>query len=67
MRPNLESSEDVTELLLNWKSGDDDEAAAKLMPLVYQELRRVARGYLHRERGDQPFRPQRSCMKRIYS
>jgi RNA polymerase sigma factor (TIGR02999 family) len=52
MRTKLESSEDVTELLLNWKSGDDDEAAAKLMPLVYQELRRVARGYLHRERGD---------------
>ena len=43
MPPDLESSEDVTELLLNWKSGDDEEAAAKLMPLVYQELRRVAR------------------------
>ena len=52
MSPNLESSEDVTELLLNWKSGHEDEAAAKLMPLVYQELRRVARGYLQRERGD---------------
>ena len=52
MSPNLESSEDVTELLLNWKSGHEDEAAAKLMPLVYQELRRVARSYLQRERGD---------------
>src|SRR4249920_636022 len=52
MPPNLESSEDVTELLLNWQSGNDEDAPAKLMPLVYQELRRVARGYLHRERGD---------------
>ena len=52
MRPNLESSEDVTELLLNWQSGDDEESAAKLMPLVYEELRRAARSYLQRERGD---------------
>ena len=46
MPPNLESSEDVTELLLNWQSGDDEDAPAKLMPLVYEELRRVARRYL---------------------
>ncbi len=43
MRANSESSEDVTELLLNWQSGDDEDAPAKLMPLVYEELRRVAR------------------------
>jgi RNA polymerase sigma factor (TIGR02999 family) len=52
MPPNLKSSEDVTELLLSWQSGDDKEAAAKLMPLVYEELRRVARTYLQRERSD---------------
>ena len=52
MRLNSESSEDVTALLLNWQSGDDEDAPAKLMPLVYEELRRVARGYLQRERGD---------------
>ncbi len=46
------TSEDVTALLLNWQSGDDEDAPAKLMPLVYDELRRVARAYLQRERED---------------
>ena len=50
MRVNSESSEDVTALLLNWQSGNDEDAPAKLMPLVYEELRRVARAYLQRER-----------------
>ena len=52
MRVNSESSEDVTALLLNWQSGSDEHVPAKLMPLVYEELRRVARAYLQRERGD---------------
>jgi RNA polymerase sigma factor (TIGR02999 family) len=43
---------DVTALLLKWKSGEDDEASEKLIPLVYEELRRVARAYLQRERKD---------------
>jgi RNA polymerase sigma factor (TIGR02999 family) len=46
------TSEDVTALLLNWQSGDDADAPAQLMPLVYDELRRVARAYLQRERAD---------------
>jgi RNA polymerase sigma factor (TIGR02999 family) len=46
------SSEDVTALLLNWQSGNDENAPAELMPLVYEELRRVARAYLQRERED---------------
>ena len=52
MRVNSESSEDVTALLLNWQSGSDEDVPAKLMPLVYEELRRLARNYLARERGD---------------
>lgn len=52
MRVNSEPSEDVTALLLNWQNGDDDDASARLMPLVYEELRRVARSYLRRERDD---------------
>jgi RNA polymerase sigma-70 factor, ECF subfamily len=52
MRMNSESSEDVTALLLNWQNGDDEDASARLMPLVYEELRRVARAYLQRERAD---------------
>lgn len=41
---------DVTQILQNWSS--DDDAAERLMPLVYQELRELARDYLRRERGD---------------
>ncbi len=44
------SSQDVTALLLRWQDGD--EVSAQLMPLVYEELRRVARAYLRRERKD---------------
>ena len=42
---------DVTRVLKSWRAGDS-EAAAQLMPLVYEELRRLARNYLRRERGD---------------
>jgi RNA polymerase sigma factor (TIGR02999 family) len=42
---------DVTQILRSWGEGDQD-AAARLMPLVYDELRRLARDYLRRERGD---------------
>lgn len=41
--------QDVTQLLHDWRSGDD-EALNKLMPLVYDELRRIAAAYLRRER-----------------
>jgi RNA polymerase sigma factor (TIGR02999 family) len=40
---------DVTELLIGWSEGDQ-EALSKLMPLVYDELRRLASRYLRRER-----------------
>ena len=43
--------DDVTQILKNWSDGDSD-APEKLMPLVYEELRRLARSYLARERGD---------------
>jgi RNA polymerase sigma-70 factor (ECF subfamily) len=44
-------SPDVTVLLLELTRGNQ-EAASKLMPLVYNELRRLARGYMRRERPD---------------
>ncbi|MEO6969666.1 MAG: sigma-70 family RNA polymerase sigma factor [Chthoniobacterales bacterium] len=50
MRVKPESPENVTKLLLDWQNGNDEDAPAKLMPLVYEELRRVARAYLQRER-----------------
>ena len=42
---------DITTLLKAWRHGDRD-AADRLAPLVYDQLRHVARGYLRRERGD---------------
>lgn len=39
----------VTELLVRWRAGDE-EALAKLVPLVYDELRLIARRQLRRER-----------------
>jgi RNA polymerase sigma factor (TIGR02999 family) len=39
----------VTELLEEWRSGDD-AALEELTPLVYEELRRVARRYMRSER-----------------
>ena len=39
----------VTELLRAWSDGDDG-ALERLMPLMEAELRRLARGYMGRER-----------------
>lgn len=46
-----EASSPVTELLVRWRGGDR-EALEQLMPLVYEELRRLAHRYLSRERTD---------------
>lgn len=50
------ASEDVTGLLRAWSRGDPD-AAERLVPLVYDELRRQAARYLRRERRDHTLRP----------
>jgi len=43
------SSQEVTRLLIAWSEGDQ-AALEKLIPLVYQELRRLAKRYLRQER-----------------
>lgn len=43
--------ENVTLLLSEVQNGDQ-EAASKLIPLLYDELRRLARNYMKRERAD---------------
>jgi RNA polymerase sigma factor (TIGR02999 family) len=43
------SSHEVTRLLVAWSDGDQ-AALEQLTPLVYRELRRLAKGYLRRER-----------------
>ena len=41
-------SQDITELLAAWSSGDQ-EAFERLVPLVYAELKRIARRHMFRE------------------
>ena len=43
--------QEATRLLIDWGQGDA-EAASRLMPLIYDELRQIARGYLQGERAD---------------
>ena len=45
----MTSAQNVTEMLNDWRNGDQ-EALDRLIPLVYDELRRQAAGYLRRER-----------------
>ncbi len=45
------SSSQVSKLLVNWRRGDQGAREA-LIPLVYNELRRLARLHLRRERPD---------------
>ena len=47
-----QSPADVTQLLVDWTNGDR-LAADRLLPLVYDELRRRAAAYFQRERPDQ--------------
>ncbi len=47
---------DATRLLQAWNEGEP-EALDQLMPLVYEELRGLARGYLRRERADHTLQP----------
>lgn len=47
----MATNQDVTQLLIKWKNGDKS-ALDQLVPLVYQELRTLARSYLRHERRD---------------
>ena len=51
-----ELSKQVSELLANWNNGDA-EAREALMPLVYNELRKLAASHLRRERSDHTLQP----------
>ena len=44
------SPKEITEILVAWSNGDE-AALEKLIPLVYQELHRLAHRYLGRERS----------------
>ena len=47
---------DITEILHSWSAGKP-EAREELFPLVYDELRRLARSYLRKERADHTLQP----------
>src|SRR5215471_14305304 len=47
---------EVTRLLLAWRRGDQ-EALERLIPLVYEELHRMAERYLRRERRGHTLQP----------
>lgn len=47
---------EVTRLLLEWREGDE-AALNDLMPLVYDELRQIARAHMQRERPDHTLQP----------
>ena len=47
-KPPLPNQHEITELLEQW-SGGNQTALDKLYPLVYEELRRLARSYMKRE------------------
>jgi RNA polymerase sigma factor (TIGR02999 family) len=49
-------AEEITQLLIRWSRGDQ-EALGQLMPLVYDEMRRLARGYLNRQGGSPILQP----------
>ena len=48
--------ESVTQLLLEWSDGDK-AALDELLPLVYDELHRLAHAYLRRERANHTLQP----------
>jgi RNA polymerase sigma-70 factor, ECF subfamily len=49
-----DTSHQITLLLLDWSKGDE-YAVEQLMPLVYEELRRMARSYMRRQPSGHTF------------
>ena len=48
--------EDITSILIRWGEGDR-EALDRLIPMVYDELHRIAERYFRRERSDNTLQP----------
>lgn len=56
VRDGRTATHDVTRLLVEWREGRQ-EALDALLPLVYEELRRIANRSLRRERGSHTLQP----------
>lgn len=50
------ATKEITKLLLEF-SGKREEVANELLPLIYDELKRIAANYLRRERSDHTLQP----------
>src|SRR2546427_12833771 len=48
--------EDITSMLIQWGEGDTD-ALDRLVPVIYDELHRIAERYFRRERSDNTLQP----------
>ena len=55
-RMSEESPKEITELLNDWSQGDEP-ALERLMPLVYEELRGMARRYMQSQESDHTLQP----------
>src|SRR6266550_4189932 len=51
-----QAPEDITSILIQWSQGDR-EALDRLIPIVYDELHRIAERYFRRERFDNTLQP----------
>jgi RNA polymerase sigma factor (TIGR02999 family) len=51
-----DSEGEVTQMLEKWRDGNP-EVLDSLMPLVYSQLHRIAKGYMRREREDHTLQP----------
>ncbi len=58
------SSNLVTALLAKWRAGDE-QALESLVPLVYNELRRLVHHYLWHERPEHTLQRTAQCMRFI--
>jgi RNA polymerase sigma-70 factor, ECF subfamily len=52
----MSAPDGITDVLLNWGHGDS-QAREELLPLIYDELRQIARSYLRHERPDHTLQP----------
>jgi RNA polymerase sigma factor (TIGR02999 family) len=52
----MDSRGEITGLLQAWKNGDS-EAVESLLPIIYDELHRIAAAYMRRERPDHTLSP----------
>lgn len=55
-QPMTSAPKEITRLLIAWNRGDTN-ARDELAPLIYDELRRLARGYLRHERPGHTLQP----------